>query len=96
MSLKGKQFKPSDAPRGMTKERAKVWAEEQSERYRIVAMDGDTPVIAEELVERNLRKMSANARIAATEFLAWPLSVRREVLAALDEDAGLRNRLTPV
>lgn len=96
MSLKGKVFTEADAPRGMAHDRKAAWAAEQTERYKIVAHDGAIPVVAEELTERNLRRLSANARIAATELLQLPLEVRREVLAAFDERGQLRNQLAMV
>jgi hypothetical protein len=70
MSNKGKVFTIADLPQ-ITRQRLKDgrvseeekrqlegWIAAQTERNRIVAMDGDTPIIAEELVERALRKHS--------------------------------------
>lgn len=70
MSNKGKVFSHADLPR-VTQLRIKnrqVGADElkrinayldgQTERNRVVAMDGETPIIAEELQERALRRHS--------------------------------------
>lgn len=68
MSNKGKTFTHADLPK-MTqlrlkngqvqqaeKDRLDAWLASQTERYKIVAMHGEVPIIAEELDERLIRE----------------------------------------
>lgn len=101
MSLKGKVFTVDDLP-GPTQDRMRKgllsqqdqaninqWLRSQTERFRIVAFDGDTPLIAEELSERIVRQMSPNARQIATELLRLSPGERLEVLQAFTADGDL-------
>lgn len=110
MSNKGKVFSDADLPR-QTQQRIKnkqlhpgereqltAWLTDQTERNKIVAWDGDTGLIAEELTERAMRehaKTDAGAIDPAVLSLLRSLSAlepqqRRNVLDAFDEDAALR------
>jgi hypothetical protein len=66
-----------------------AWATEQTERYRIVAKDGEIPIIAEEVDQRAINKLSAQARRVAGMLVRFDPQVRREVLAAFDADGKL-------
>lgn len=92
MSLKGKTFTAADAPSRIRSDKAKAeaWAAEQTERYRVVAMDGERPVIADELQARALARLSPKARRAAGLMLRYPADVRREILAAFGADGELK------
>ena len=94
MSLKGKVFTPADLPTRarLTQAEVEEWCAKQTERYRIVAMDGEYPVIAEELEERILRRLPPAVRIAAAQLVQQcPERVRADVLAAFNEDGTLKN-----
>lgn len=92
MTLKGKNFTSQDAPRSIRgTSKGEDWAAEQTERWAIVAHDdAGHPIVAEELQERALRTLTPPARIAATELLQRPESVRLEVLRAFDKHGVLR------
>jgi len=90
---KGHQFNGSElsATRRakMTPEAVKAWAEEQTKKFRIVAQDGEYPVIAEELVERSVRRVNSPARESVRHLLTLTGPQRREVLAAFDKSGEL-------
>ncbi|MBX3605363.1 MAG: hypothetical protein KF788_08830 [Piscinibacter sp.] len=91
MSNTGKVFQAAEAPRAMRgTPKADAWAAAQTERYKVVATDGDRQIIQEELQELALRKLGAEVRIAATELLAKPPELRRRVLAAFDANGDLK------
>lgn len=94
MSIKGKQFTAGEAPSSV--EDKEAWATAQTERWRIVAMDGDVPLIAEELAQRALNKMSSKARRAAGALVALEPAVRLEVLSAFAQDGEIVMPFTPV
>lgn len=66
------------------------WCARETERYKIVATDGKTKIIAEELEQRVLNKMSPEARAIAGMMLRRPAAVRSEVLSAFDKDGSLK------
>lgn len=71
-------------------------AKRLTEHYRIVAMDGDYPVIAEDLTERIVRRLGERGRPAALDLLKLDRDVRVAVLAAFDPQTGeLINTLDP-
>jgi ABC-type ATPase with predicted acetyltransferase domain len=88
---KGKVFTAADlAHKTRLDEPSRVrLAAEMTERYKIIAMDGDMPIIAEELDERILRKLSGTARPIATMLLGLSVEARKEVLNAFDCDDGM-------
>ncbi len=68
-----------------------------TEKFRVVAMDGDRPVIAEEMTERIVRRLGEVGRPAALDLLKLPADVRVAVLAAFDPKTGdLINTLDPI
>ena len=90
MSLKGKTFTTADLSRGaQRKPNAQAVADALTERNRIVAHDGDRPLIAEELDARALAKLSSKARRIAGQMAMLPVAVRIEVLAAFQDDGTL-------
>ena len=96
MTLKGKTFTRADIRRkGMSDEKKDIEAAALTERYRIVARDGEHQVIAEELQERSLRRLGEEARPAATNLLHLSPAARQAVLRAFDAAGDLVNTLDP-
>lgn len=96
MMLKGKTFTRADIRRkGMSDDRKDAEAAAMTERFRIVARDGDYPVIAEELTERILRRLGPDARPHAINLLALSQADRVAVLQAFDAQGELINTLDP-
>lgn len=93
--LKGKQFTVSDLPKAtkLTGPQALQWCEQMTERFKIVALDGGKPVIAEELTERIVRRLSPNTRQMALMVLRLGPAQRLELFAAFDGAGELRNPL---
>lgn len=75
--------------RSMSREDAQRFADKHNERYRIVAMDGETPIIREELNGRMLKRLSPKARRVAGSMLALSAEQRREVLACFGSDGSI-------
>ena len=99
-SPKGKTFTPDMIPqrqRGrMNPAQEMAWAEAQTARYRIVAIDPSEradrqAIIAEELEPRILAKLSPKARRMVVPLLVLPPEIRDEVLNAFDQGGELRN-----
>lgn len=94
MSLKGKEFTAADLPRNtkLNEEQKTAWAATQTERYAIVATDKDSgeTIIAEELDQRALNKLSAKARRAAGMMMRFDQDVRAEIIAAFETDGSLK------
>lgn len=91
-SPKGHVFCEEDIPSHYTKLRGdarKKWCDEQTERYKIVAFDGNTPICADEIDQRALNKLSVKAKRIAGMMMSFPEEIRREVLAAFDKDGKL-------
>lgn len=114
MSNKGKTFTYADLPRS-TQQRLKnkqvvgeelaqldKWLHDQTERNRVVAMDGDRPLIAEELVERSLRKHSemgadpSQLLIQLRNLMQLSAAQRVWVLDSFDEKGELIIPFEPV
>ncbi len=97
MTLKGKVFTADDlAPakrQRMGEAAVQAWAQANTDRYRIVARDPQTgeDIIAEELEQRALNRLSPRARRAAGALAAMDHALRREVLSAFDADGSVRN-----
>ncbi len=97
MSLKGKTFTVNDLPpakrQRMGEEAAQRWADENTERYRIVARDPvtDAAIIAEELEQRGLNRLSSKARRIAGAMMLMDVATRREIIAAFDADGALKS-----
>lgn len=99
MTLKGKVFKPEDAPRSIREgdaDRCRAWCEAQTERNRIVAIEDGAPegkkeIIAEELDQRILNRLSPKAKRIAGAMMNANLDVRLEVLAAFGDAGELEN-----
>lgn len=94
MMLKGKTFTEADLPRTckLGEEQRKAYLARQTEKYRIVAVDpaNDMPIIAEELDQRALNKLSPKARRVATMMLFhMDEDTRVEVLRAFKKDGSL-------
>lgn len=94
-SLKGKVFTPQDlrasTRSSLTEEQQQVRVDALTERYRIVATDGDEAICAEELIQRVLNKLSPKVkRIAGAMMLLTP-EARLEVIQAFDAEGGLIN-----
>lgn len=102
MSLKGKVFTEADLPqnhklRGARAGELKPHLDAMTERYRIVAFDGDYPVIAEELVERIMRRVPEDVRPLVRSINMLPDYRRKRILEMFDADTGeLKNMLTKV
>lgn len=99
MSQKGKTFELTDAPRSVKNKEA--WANEQTERNRIVARDrGERPdrqpIIAEELTQRTINRLkSPKARRAVAALLRLTTDERLEVITAFAANGSLKNPFTP-
>jgi hypothetical protein len=72
------------------------YAQAHNERFRVVAYDGEVPVIAEELEARTLKRLSPKARRIATALLLSTPDVRAEALGAFEASGALRSVLEPV
>lgn len=116
MSNKGKTFTHADLPR-MTQlrirngqvgedERKRIdqWLTDQTERNRIVAMDGGTPVIAEELTERLVRahattgangETDADILVALRNLMRLTPEQRVFVLESFEVDGALVSPFDP-
>jgi hypothetical protein len=106
MSNKGKTFTTADLPR-LTQQRLKnkqvgeaeqatidAWLKAQNERNRVVAMDGKTPIIAEELAERLMRSHAegdGDVLAMVRGLNAMPLEQRLVVLESFGKDGELVN-----
>lgn len=109
MSNKGKTFTREDLPR-LTQQRIKNkqvgeaelkqiddWLAAQTERNKIVAYEGDTPLIAEEIAERAIREHAKDDSGAIDPTVLSLLrsldalndTQRRQVLGAFDETRAL-------
>jgi len=68
-----------------------AWATEQTERYRIVAVDEDTgtDIIAEELAQRVLNRLSPKGRRVAGMMMRLDPAFRTEILAAFSAEGIL-------
>lgn len=117
MSNKGKTFTYADLPRS-TQQRLKnkqvvgdelgkldKWLHDQTERNRVVAMDGDRPLIAEELDERAMRKWATadnhgqvqqDVLVMLRNLQSMPSAWRLNVLNAWDDNGDLIIPFTPV
>lgn len=95
---KGKTFTAADLPRGCrwSEDRKAAWCAEMTVRNAVVAMDGDYPVIADELQERIVRRLSPQLISHARNLLQLSAAERAELLAAFDEKGELINCLDPV
>lgn len=101
MSNKGKVFTPDDLPdsaRRKTDDAAAIkWAEEQTARYRIVAIDetepdpARQPIIAEELDQRAINKLSAKARRVVGTMMHMAPETRLEIINAFDQAGALKH-----
>lgn len=97
MSNKGKVFTANQAPPKLRETRpefAQRWAEQQTERFRIVAYDrtarpDDQAIIAEEIEARVLRLLSSRTRSLVGTLLNAAPEVRAEVLKAFNSDGSL-------
>lgn len=101
MSLKGHTFTGADIPKRFqtrwTPEKKAAYLQAQNERYMAVAMDGKTPIIAEELTQRILNKLSSKAKRLAGAMMNADPEVRKEILRAFDmRDGSLLNPFTTV
>ena len=97
MSNKGKIFTEADLSAGararMGPEKVAAWCAEQTERNRIVAIDRaekDRPLIAEELNQRAINKLSSKARRAAGMMMNMGADDRVQVLGAFERDGKLK------
>jgi len=97
MSNKGKTFTFDDLPARCkwSSERKQAWCDEMTEKFKIVAMDNGSPVIAEEVDECILIRLGEVARPMARMLLNMPIENRRRVLGAFDADGELINPLEP-
>lgn len=112
MSLKGHVFTHEDLPR-LTRQRLKnkqqdpapidAYLERQTERFKIVAMDDDVPIIAEELDERLMRAAARNdageidgaVLVQLRNLMQLSVEQRCQVLNAIDMDGHLANTFAP-
>jgi len=94
MSLKGKTFTVEDLPFGarrkMTPGQIEKYCADQTERYAIIAMDGNVPLIAEELEQRALNKLTPRARRVCGMMIRLDEATRREIINNFSEDGGLK------
>lgn len=106
MSLKGRKFTREDLPR-ITQQRIKnkqvsetelaqldAHLDRQTARYAIVAMDGSTPIIAEELDERLMRhhaKGDSEVLKSLRNLMTLTPEQRDRVLDAFDNFSSLVN-----
>jgi hypothetical protein len=97
--LKGHVFVESDIPpalrRKMSPEQRAAWVAAQTERYSIVAHDGDRPLVAGEIDQRALNRLSSKARRLAGAMLKLDRATRREILGAFDADGNLIRPFAP-
>lgn len=100
VSHKGKTFSQEDLPRHLrvkwSEEKKDEWVKDQNQRYKIVALDTSAPqarqaIIAEELDQRILNKLSSKARRIAGAMMLADQAVRLEVLQAFDKRGNLIN-----
>jgi len=112
MTLKGRTFTHEDLPR-MTQQRLKnqqieaapvqAYLDRQTERYKIVALDGDTPIIAEELNERLMRRWAETAEgeidsavlVQLRNLMTLTQDQRVQLLDAFDREGELINDFSP-
>lgn len=94
MSTKGKVFTsdmiPARTRQRMTREQQVAWADKHTARNRIVAYDGERPLIAEELQARAVAKLSPRARRAVGLLLRMSDADRKEALRAWDAHGKLK------
>lgn len=99
-TLKGREFTLADLPRSahskMNEEQMLAWCDRMTARYAVIAIDPDAPegrreIIAEELMQRVLNRLSPKARRAAGMLMRTSQDVRAELLAAFDSDGDLKN-----
>lgn len=100
MSMKGKVFTIDDLKKSlaakMSPAQIRAWCERETARYRIVAMDGNNPVIAEELDQRALNRLSPKARRIAGMIARLDAATAKEVVGAFDQNGRVRNPFTEV
>lgn len=109
MMIKGKEpgegFSAADLPKRtrMNEVQKQAWIDEKNARYAVVAVDEDTgdAIIAEELPQRILNRLSAKARRVVGQIMlisdeAERSAVAREVIGAFNADGSLKNPFKPV
>lgn len=116
MSNKGKMFTREDLPR-LTQQRINnkqvseaelkrldAWLAAQTERNRVVALDGDIPIIAEELEERAIRRHSGvgedhgpdtDVLVQLRNLMRLTPEQRVYVLESFEMDGALINPFSP-
>lgn len=90
--MKGHTFTEADLPATArarwTPDRKAAWCKEQTERYRIVAKMGDTPLIAEEVEQRIINSFPSAVRRIVGTLARLPAADRRAVFDAFDRSSG--------
>lgn len=98
MSLKGHNFVRGDLSKEFLRkakpDQIESRLKELNGRYRIVAVDGETKIIAEELDQRALNKLSPKARRIAGAMMLTDQKTRAEVIAAFEADGALKHPFT--
>jgi hypothetical protein len=95
-SLKGKKFTDEDLHARVRntwpEDRRRAYLAAQTDRYKVVATaDDGEPLIAEELNQVILNRLSPAARRIAGAMMLASSAVRIEVLRAFETDGNLKN-----